>query len=86
MLQCRPESRLRTSNITLPTVLTSEELAYGCRYYSLPDNSPFKAFSQNAFVTQTNLTAAYIKKGGLPLAIGEWSLAGTPACMVRDCT
>ncbi len=53
----------------------------GRRYYSIDGNAPFSTWSQNAYVNVTAATKAYIKNGGLPLAIGEWTLAGAPQAL-----
>ncbi len=47
-----------------------------CRYYSIDGNAPFSTWSQNAYVNVTAAIKAYVGAGGLPLAIGEWTLAG----------
>jgi len=36
----------------------------------------------NAYVNATRDTVNYIKKGGIPLVVGEWSLAGEPATLL----
>ena len=46
------------------------------RYYNIDPNANFSAWSQNAYVNQTAAIAAYVGAGGLPLVIGEWTLAG----------
>ncbi len=58
----------------------------GRRYYSIDGNAPFKTWSQNAYVNVTAATKAYIKNGGLPLAIGEWTLAGALLALNAFCT
>jgi hypothetical protein len=53
-------------------------LLLACRYYTgvFHSNVGVGPYIQNLYVNITADTIGYIKKGGIPLVIGEWSLAG----------
>ncbi len=49
------------------------------RYYTFGSSKDVNGYVSNAYVNATRDTVNYIKKGGIPLVIGEWSLAGEQA-------
>ena len=46
------------------------------RYYTFSSSVNVNGYVSNAYINATRDTVNYIKKGGIPLVVGEWSLAG----------
>ena len=52
------------------------------RYYTFSSSVKVDGYVSNAYINATRDTVNYIKKGGIPLVVGEWSLAGElPTCI-----